>query len=70
MELRTVWFLYNSLQFLEDEQNPVWNSMTEKELFISLTLPLPRAGNKENGNIESRILIGCVPCTMIPVYTL
>ena len=33
-------------------------------------LPLPLARNKENGNIESRILIGCAPCTMIPVYTL
>jgi len=28
------------------------------------------ARNKENGNIESRILIGCAPYTMKPVYTL
>ena len=28
------------------------------------------ARNKENGNIEFRILIGCVPYTMKPVYTL
>jgi len=32
--------------------------------------PLPLARNKEKGNIESRIMIGCAPCTMIPVYTL
>ena len=31
--------------------------------------PLPLARNKENGNIKSRIL-GCAPCTVIPVYTL
>ena len=40
---------------------------------VSLLLfPLPLARNKENGNIESKILIGCecAPCTMIPVYTL
>ena len=35
-----------------------------------LSSPLTFAGNKENGNIESIILIGCVPWTMILVYTL
>ena len=28
-----------------------------------LLFPLPLARNKENENIESRILIGCAPCT-------
>jgi len=32
--------------------------------------PFPLARNNENGNKESRILIGCAPCTMIPVYSL
>ena len=35
-----------------------------------LLFPLPLARNKENGNIKSKILIGCATCTMIPVYTL
>ena len=35
-----------------------------------LLFPLPLARNKENGNIEFRILIGCVPYTMKSVYTL
>ena len=35
-----------------------------------LLFPFPLARNKENGNIKRRILIGCAPCTMIPVYTL
>jgi len=38
---------------------------------FSLSLfPFPLAISKENGNIENRILICCVPCTIIPVYTL
>jgi len=38
---------------------------------VSLLLfPLPLTRNKENGTVESRILTGCAPCTMIPVYTL
>jgi len=32
--------------------------------------PFPLARNKENGNIENRILIGYAPFTMIPAYTL
>ena len=74
-ELRTVRFLYNSLQFLAAQQNPVWNktwqcsSYFEKKKIIvqrrrgfsMLLFPLPCARNKKNGNIESRILIGCVP---------
>ena len=35
-----------------------------------LLFPLPLARNKENENIESRILIDCAPHTMILVYTL
>ena len=38
--------------------------------FFMLLFPFPLARNKENGNIKRRILIGCAPCTMIPVYTL
>jgi len=38
--------------------------------FSMLLFPLPLARNKENGNIKSKILIGCAPCTLIPVYTL
>ena len=32
-----------------------------------LLFPLPLARNNQNGNIESRILIGCAPCPMKPV---
>ena len=53
------------------------NNSAEKEDFLSLSLSLsvslfsfPLARNKENGNRESRILIGYAPCTIIPVYTL
>ena len=35
-----------------------------------LLFPLLFARNKENGNIEFRILIDCVQYTMKPVYTL
>jgi len=35
--------------------------------FSLLLFPFPLARNKENGNIESRILIGFATCTMIPV---
>ena len=65
MELRIDRFLYNSLQFLAAEQNPVWNktcstSYLEKKKIIvqrrrgfSIVLfPLPFARNKENVNIE------------------
>ena len=38
--------------------------------FSMLLFPLPLARSKENGNIEFRILIGCVPYTMKSVYTL
>jgi len=38
--------------------------------FSLFLFPFPLSRNKENGNMESRILIGCAPCTMIPVYTL
>jgi len=38
--------------------------------FSMLLFPLLLARNKENGIIESRILIGCAPFTMIPVYAL
>ena len=38
--------------------------------FSMLLFPLPLARNKENWNIESRILIGCALCTMILVNTL
>ena len=38
--------------------------------YSMLPFTLPLARNKENGNIEFRILIGCVPYTMKPVYTL
>ena len=54
MELRTVRFLYNSLQFLAAEQNPVWsktwqyillgkkeNNGAEKEGFLYASLPPP-----------------------------
>ena len=37
--------------------------------FSMLLFPLPFARNKETGNIENRILLGCAPC-MIQVYTL
>jgi len=47
------------------------NNSAEKEDFLSLSLfSFPLARNKENGNRESRILIGYAPCTIIPVYTL
>ena len=61
-------FLYNSLQFLVAEKNPVWNNMeahallgkrennsAEKEGFLYASLPLPSCQNNENGNIEKRI---------------
>jgi len=35
-----------------------------------LLFSFPFARNKENGNIESRIWIGCSPFTIIPVNTL
>ena len=35
-----------------------------------LLFPLPLVRNKENGNTEFRFLIGCVPYTVKPVYTL
>ena len=38
--------------------------------FSMLLFLLLFARNKENGNIESRILIGYAPCTMKPVYIL
>jgi len=38
--------------------------------FAPYLFPFPLARNKEYGNIESRILMGCAPCTMITVYTL
>ena len=38
--------------------------------FSMLLFPLPLAINKEIGNIDSRILINGVACTMIPVYIL
>ena len=38
--------------------------------FSMLLFPFHLARNKENGNIESRILIDCSPCTMILVYIL
>ena len=69
----------STLQFLVAEQKPVRNNMAvhptwkkennsaEKEGFLSLSLfPFPLARNKENGKIESRILIGCTPFTIIP----
>ena len=34
-----------------------------------LLFPLTLARIKENENTESRILIGCAPCTMKPVLT-
>jgi len=41
----------------------------EKKGFLSL-FPFPLARNNENANIDSRILIGYAPYTLIPVYTL
>ena len=38
--------------------------------FFMLLFPLPLARNKKNEYIENRIMIGCAPCTMIPVYIL
>ena len=52
--------------------HPTWkkeNMSIEKEGSLSL-FPFSLARNKENGNIESGILIGCAPCTMILDYTL
>ena len=47
------------------------NNSAEKEGFLSFSLFLfPLARNNENGNKERRILIGCAPFTVIPVYTL
>ena len=40
------------------------------EISMLLSLPPFSLQKQENGNIDSRILIGCAPCTMIPVYTL
>ena len=44
--------------------------MNKRRGFSMLLFPLPLARNKENENIESRILIDCAPRTMILVYTL
>jgi len=60
------------------ELNPSVHPFLEKKKIIvqrrrgvSMHLfPFPLARNKNNGNIESRILIVCAPCTMRPVYTL
>jgi len=59
------------------EQNPVWNNMAvnpnwkKKKILVqrrrsfSLSFfPFPLARNKENGNIESRILIASAPFTI------
>ena len=46
------------------------NNSAKKEGFLYALFPLPLARRKENGNIEFRILIGCVPYTMKPVYAL
>ena len=83
MELRTVRFFYNSLQFLVAEQNLVWKNMAvhpillKKKIIVQRSrgfslslLPSHLARNKENGIIEIIILNGCTPCTMILVYTL
>ena len=35
-----------------------------------LLYPLPLARNRDNGNIENRVLIGCALCNMILVYIL
>jgi len=57
------------------EQNPVWNNMSvytlylEKKKIIVLLFPFPLARNKENGSIESRILIGCEPCNDTGLYS-
>ena len=44
------------------------NNCAEREGFLYVSLPLPLARSKENGNIESKILMGCEPCIIIPVY--
>jgi len=59
--------IYNSLQFLAAEQNPVWNKtwqytpyLEKKKIIVQrrrvFSMLFPLARNKENGNIESRIL--------------
>jgi len=62
MELRTVRFLYNSLQFLAAEQNPVWNKLSvhpiwkkennsaEKEWFLYVSLPPSSCQKQEKWN--------------------
>ena len=42
----------------------------KKVLISNNSAEKEKQASKENGNIESRILIGCAPCIMIPVYTL
>ena len=41
----------------------------EKVVFFLSFFPLPLARNKENGSIESRILIGCEPCNDTGLYS-
>ena len=79
-------FCLQHSQFHAAEQNPVWNKTwqystpyleKEKKIMVQrgkdlsmLLFPLPFARKKENGNRESRILIDCATCTMIPVHIL
>jgi len=50
--------------------HPIWKKkkiIVQRRRGFSLSLfSFPLAKNKENGNIESRILIGCALCTMLP----
>jgi len=41
----------------------------KKKKIIVLLFPFPLARNKENGSIESRILIGCEPCNDTGLYS-
>ena len=51
--------------------HPTWKRILvqRRRGFAPYLFPFPLARNKENGNIESRILMGCEPCTDTGLYS-
>ena len=58
--------MWNNITLVEKKEN----NSAERERVLSSSSPSLLPGNKENGNIKNRILIGCAPFSMILVYTL